>query len=123
MVMIIKDIFKYGALIVLGLVTAVFLYPVLHETGHSLATLLCGGKVEEITLFPLPSVICKMGDLKTSAMVIIGFGGMTLPYLLTAFHTPKNFWMWYIWFLVKGITLLSLSISVVAIDMFLQAVL
>lgn len=118
MVMIMKDVFKCVALVVLGIITAVFLYPILHETGHSLATVLCGAEVEEITLFPLPSVLCKMGDLKASAMVMIGFGGMALPYLLTVFPAPKNFWIWYIWFLVKGITLLSFAISVIAIDMY-----
>lgn len=118
MVMNMKDVFKCAALVMLGLITAVFLYPILHETGHSLAMVLCGAEVEEITLFPLPSVLCKMSNLKTSAMIIIGFGGMALPYLLTGFPAPKNFWIWYIWLLIKGITLLSFAISVIAIDMY-----
>lgn len=113
-----KDTIKLVGILLTGLFVAIFFYPFLHETGHSLATVLCGAEVEEITLFPLPSVLCKMGELKTSAMVMIGFAGIALPYLLTAFPAPKNFWIWYIWILIKGITLLSFAISVIAIDMY-----
>lgn len=113
-----KNTFKLVGVLLIGLFVAIFFYPFLHELGHSLATVICGAEVEKITLFPLPSVLCKMGELKTSAMIMVGFGGMVLPYLLTAFPAPKNFWIWYIWFLIKGITLLSFVISVIAIDMY-----
>ncbi len=113
-----KDMAKVIGLFTVGLFVAVILYPILHEFGHSLMTVICGAEVEEITFFPLPSVLCKTVNLKTSSIVMIGFGGMALPYFITNIPAPKNFWMWYVWLLIKCITLLSFSVSVIAIYMF-----
>lgn len=42
---------KRGAmLLLLGLFTAVLLYPALHEGGHILVTLLLGGRIREVRL-------------------------------------------------------------------------
>ena len=50
---------KRGAmLLLLGLFTAVLLYPALHEGGHILVTLLLGGRIREVRLGAAASVLC-----------------------------------------------------------------
>lgn len=113
-----KDAFRCGALAVLGLATAMVVYPTLHELGHVLAAVACGAHVEEITWLPLPSVLCRMEKKTVASVVLIGFGGMALPYLITALPPPRRFWTWYFWLLLKGITVLAFAVSVVAIGLF-----
>ena len=49
---------KRGAmLLLLGLFTAVLLYPALHEGGHILVTLLLGGRIREVRLGAAASVL------------------------------------------------------------------
>ena len=51
---------KRGAmLLLLGLFTAVLLYPALHEGGHILVTLLLGGRVREVRLGAAASVLLR----------------------------------------------------------------
>lgn len=114
----IKCILKFVGLLAVGLITAIFIYPFLHEFGHSLAALICGAEVLDVTMFPLPSVLCKIEYQKELNVITIGFGGILFPYLLTNVPPPKKFWIWYIWILIKGITLLSLLLSMFAVYMF-----
>ena len=81
---------KRGAmLLLLGLFTAVLLYPALHEGGHILVTLLLGGRIREVRLGAAASVLC--GDAAStealSAVVCgavgegnLGAGNTAVPY-------------------------------------------
>lgn len=66
---------KRGAmLLLLGLFTAVLLYPALHEGGHILVTLLLGGWIREVRLGAAASVLC--GGLRYGELAAVAFGGV-----------------------------------------------
>ena len=65
---------KRGAmLLLLGLFTAVLLYPALHEGGHILVTLLLGGRIREVRLGAAASVLC--GGLRHGELAAVAFAG------------------------------------------------
>lgn len=96
---------------VIGLFTAVILYPCLHESGHSLFAVALGGKVTEFNLFPLPSIVCNVNGLKASTAAFIGLGGLLFPLIFTALVNVKNFWVWLIGIYISFINFLSYLIS------------
>ena len=99
---------KRGAmLLLLGLFTAVFLYPALHEGGHILVTLLLGGRVREVRLGAAASVLC--GGLRHGELAAVAFGGVGLPL------RPKHFPLWYVVQLVKGISVLAILLSLISL--------
>lgn len=113
-----KDFFKTINLAFLGLVVAIVIYPMIHELGHSLFALCTGSRVLEITFFPLPSVLCSVEKHNFIAVVLAGLGGLLLPFVITLTPPPKKFFGWYIWFIIKGISLLSFVISIVSLFLF-----
>ena len=111
----IKDLRKAIWLLFIGLLTAVVIYPFLHETGHSLATIILGGKVVEFHLFPLPNMLCDGSRLSNNALAFIGLCGMLFPFLISAIIKTKRFTLWYILQLLKGISVLAFVLSLVSI--------
>jgi len=105
-------------LLFLGLATAIVIYPFLHETGHSLATILCGGKVLEFHLFPLPNVLCDMSCISKSSMAIIGMSGMIFPLIIAIAFRKILFAIWYVSELIIGISAMAFVISILSIILF-----
>lgn len=95
----------------IGLFTAVILYPLLHESGHSLFAVVLGCKVTEFNLLPLPSIVCNASGLESRAIAFIGLGGLLFPLIFTALVNVKNFWVWLIGIYISFITFLSYLIS------------
>lgn len=75
-----KAVVKAVNLLIVGLAVAVFIYPMLHELGHSVFALCVGSEVLDVTLFPFPSVVCCMDTQKDIAVALVGFGGMLLRF-------------------------------------------
>lgn len=115
-----KDFLKIIGIIFVGLFSAVIIYPILHEVGHSLIALIVGAKVVEFNLFPLPNVMCDVLNVENTGLVAIGLGGIIIPYLVSFILKPNLFWIWYANTIVRGISLLALVISVVSIIMWLN---
>lgn len=113
-----KDAIKLSGILVIGLLTAIIIYPVLHESGHSVAAILFGADVVEFNLFPLPNVLCNMGSVNKIGIVITGIGGMIMPLFISVVIPVKRFWLWYTALILKGISLFSLIISTVAIILY-----
>lgn len=113
-----NDIRKLFGIILAGLGTVLVLYPFLHEIGHSLMTLLAGGEVVEFHLFPLPNVLCALSEQNAAEVVSIGLSGMLFPFAISSLPSCKNFWLWYVNWSLKGISLLSFLISAVVVIMF-----
>ena len=118
---ILKDFLKILYIIVVGLLMAMFVYPVLHEFGHLLATLAFGGSVGKISIFPAAYTECNVFSVSTFGKAIIGLSGMLFPMLLSWFRF-KNFYAWYPVFALRGIGLLSFAISAVSIVLFYNGV-
>ena len=116
---VMKEFFKAISLIAVGLIAAIVVYPFLHESGHTLAALVVGAEVSDIQLLPIPSMLCQLDSSNKMQVIVIGFGGIMLPFMLTVLKPPKRFIPWYLWFLIKGICILSFVISLWAI-MFYQ---
>ena len=95
--------------------TAIVIYPLLHETGHSIATVFFGGKVVEFHLFPLPNVLCEVYSVSNIGIAIIGINGMVFPLLVAIILSKKTFALWYISELITGITLFAFLISTIAL--------
>ena len=113
-----KDALKYFGLLAVGLLTAIFLYPFLHELGHTCAAIIFGRQVCDFRLFPIPSVMCEMDITNELAVIIVGFSGMLLPYLVSLVPPRKTFWIWYPWLIISGICLLSFSVSIAGVILY-----
>ena len=113
-----KDALKYFGLLAVGLLTAIFLYPFLHELGHTCAAIIFGRQVCDFRLFPIPSVMCEMDITNELAVIVVGFSGMLLPYLVSLVPPRKTFWIWYLWLIISGICLLSFVLSIAGIFMY-----
>ncbi len=110
-----KDLIKILGIFFFGLLTAIIIYPMLHECGHSLIAVSVGAKVVDFTLFPLPSIMCDMFGVSNFKIALIGLGGIFIPYLISFVLRPKSFWIWYTNLIVRGISLLAIIISIVSI--------
>lgn len=110
-----KDVCKYFTLIMVTLLIAIVIYPFLHELGHVIASLLVGAEVEQVTLLPIPSVLCYVGNISNTSKVLIGFGGMILPLLLSLLIPRKWFLTWYIRAVLHGISGLAFLISFISV--------
>lgn len=108
-----KNIFKYLSLFFMALFTSVIVYPFFHESGHSVAAVLVGGKVEEFCLFPLPYVACNVIGVEKSGNIIIGIAGNLFPFMISFLFFSKCFWIWYIGFTLRVIEVLSFVFSFV----------
>lgn len=102
-------------LFIVGLFTAVLVYPALHELGHSLATLMFGGKVIEFHLLPLPNMLCDGSSVGNAGLVTIGLCGMLIPFLISISFKPKHFTLWYVMQLIKGISSLAFALSLMSL--------
>lgn len=115
-----KDALKCFGLLAVGLLTAIFLYPFLHELGHTLAALIFGRQVYDFRLLPMPSVMCEMDVTNELSIIVVGFSGMLLPYFLCLVPPRKSFWIWYLWAIISGICLLSFAVSIAAIILYVN---
>ena len=113
-----KDVLKCFGLLAVGLLTAIFLYPFLHEFGHTIAAIVFGRQVCDFRLFPIPSVMCEMDVTNKISIIMVGFSGMMLPYLLSLISPRKHFWIWYLWLIISGICLLSFSVSIAGVILY-----
>lgn len=110
-----KDVMKLLLIVGIGFFIALIGYPFLHEMGHIFASLLVGAEVLELTLFPVPSVLCDVTGVGTAGLVVIGFGGVVFPLLFSLTMPRKWFISWCVRAILQGITVLSFAISCVSI--------
>lgn len=68
-------------LLIIQLVLILFIYPFVHELGHSIAVIFAGGKVTGIVLGLFSAHMNYDGVLNASANGIVSIMGMLLPYL------------------------------------------
>ena len=110
-----KKTLKMIGLVIVGLLTAVIIYPFLHEVGHSLVALLVGAKITDFNLLPMPFIECEVSSVDITGQIFIGLGGMVFPFVVSMIYTPKKFWGWYVSLLLKGISVYSVVLSIMAI--------
>lgn len=109
---------KVCTITALGLLMVFFVYPLLHESGHSLFAIILGADILEFKLWHTPYVLSNMSDMSTTSSVIVGVGGVLLPILFSACIPQRQFWIWYCNMILVGIETLSVGISLVAIICF-----
>ncbi len=112
---ILSDVLTMIGIIVIGLTVAIFVYPFLHESGHSIAAFAAGAEVKEFCILPVPYVICNVAMLTNWQQIIIGVSGAFFPLFISLIIPRKWFWSWYIRFLLMGISLLAFVISTVTL--------
>ena len=110
-----KDVMKIVLIIGIGFFIALMGYPFLHELGHVIASLLVGAEVLELTLFPVPSVLCDVTSVDTVGLVVIGLGGAFFPLLFSLAIPRRWFVSWCTRTILQCITVLSFAISCVSI--------
>lgn len=113
-----KDWIKVIFIMVVGILIVVFVYPALHELGHMMSAVVCGGEIRELHIFPSAYVVCNTVDMGDAGKIGVGLSGMMLPFLLTLMMQPKKFWPWYACFILRGVCILSFLISLAAVVMF-----
>lgn len=116
-----KDVVKLIGIIGIGLFIAIIVYPVLHELGHVLVAIIIGSEVLEFNLFPLPNVLCNVSGVSTVENIMIGAGGIILPFVFSTVIYSKKFWIWYIGMVINIICLISFVISTIGCVLFLVA--
>lgn len=111
-----KDVIKAIEIFIVAMFISIIIYPFLHEFGHFIIAILFGVRVIEVKIFPIPSVMYinnnNIGNIQT---LLIGFGGIILPIIISINIRTKKFWIWYANFILKSICLLSLIISILSI--------
>lgn len=109
-----KEFLKMIALIIVGLITAIIIYPFLHEIGHSLVALLVGARIVDFNILPIPFVKCEASNVDITGQTLIGVGGIVFPFVLSMMLKSKWFWGWYISLILKGISVYSVILSIIA---------
>lgn len=99
----------------MGLFTSVVVYPFLHELGHSLAAALFGGEVVEFRLLPSPCILCDATDIDNIGLAVVGLCGAAVPFFISLPFKFRNFTLWYMLQLIKGISALAFLISLVSL--------
>lgn len=112
------DFVKDVGLLVVGLLTAVFIYPFIHELGHAAVALMVGADIEQFALSYPQHIICDISHIDSVSRAAIGIGGNVFPYFISSLWQPKNFWAWYVLLLIKVISLLSLALSIISIILY-----
>lgn len=110
-----KDTLKCMGILFVGLFVAVIIYPFLHESGHSLVALLVGARIIDFNILPIPFVVCEVSTIDITEQIFIGLGGIVFPYVLSMLLKPKWFWGWYASLILKGISVYSVILSIIAI--------
>lgn len=100
--------------LIVGVLTAIVVYPIMHEFGHIAMAILVNVDVVRICLFPFPCVVCEVNN-NDIRQVFISLGGIFFPYLFSMLFRPQNFWLWYANLLVKGIGTNGFFFSAIAI--------
>ncbi len=108
----VSDFWNIAAMVLVGLLVAVLVYPFLHEGGHSLAAFIVGADVVEFEILPVPYIMCNVSEQTNVQQIIIGISGTLVPTFIAVLIPNKWFWSWYFRFLLLGISLLSFLISV-----------
>lgn len=78
---ILKRLFRFVLLIPISAFTLFFLYPLVHECGHALATLILGGKISAVSLFPVPHVESGIPHDNMTIVALVSLAGMIFPLL------------------------------------------
>ena len=117
-----KDLLKILGIFFFGFLTSIIIYPTLHESGHSLVALAVGADIVDFNIFPLPCIMCNAFGVDRLGIAAIGLGGIFIPYLISFILKPKSFWVWYTNSIVRGISLLALTISFVSIILWLNGI-
>ena len=112
-----RSFLKILYIIVVGLLVSMFIYPILHESGHLLATLAFGGSVGKVSIFPAAYTECDVLSISAFGKAVIGLSGMLFP-MLFSWVRFKNFYAWYPFFALRGIGFMSFAISAVSIILF-----
>lgn len=115
-----KVMFKSIGLLITGLLTAVIIYPLLHELGHSVMAIMVGASVLEMELLPIPYVLCSTDGTDIIGQVIIGTGGIIMPLIISQIKVCSNFWLWYTRLLLKGISVLAFIISTISTILYIN---
>lgn len=109
-----KDFIKGFGLLAVGLIVAIIIYPIMHECGHAFFALLVGADVISIRILPTPFTVCNIKEVNTVGQIIIGFGGILFPVLLSLLTLRKFFWIWYANFVFKLITIWSVILGIIS---------
>ena len=87
-----KDVFLIIKITIIGLLVAVFVYPIVHESGHIISTILTGGRFIKLSWIPTPNILCEVNSTNTTALAIINLSGMILPIVfIMPFYKTKGF--------------------------------
>lgn len=97
---------RYCLLVILGLLTLFFIYPLLHELGHTIATWLLGGSVIQFSLYPQPHIDSFLPQ-NTAGIASISLAGLLFPLLVCLPFLKKRGYVGYCVFLVLLISMIS----------------
>ena len=109
-----KFYLKMCGIFLFSIMTALVVYPFLHEISHSVAAILMGAKVYDFQLFPLPYVVCYSDQFSTYEHTVVGIAGLVLPMTFLLFK-PKKFCSTVVLYTIKGIVSYAWLLSIISI--------
>ena len=86
-----KEFSAVAKVVLIGLFVTVFFHPMIHESGHIIASLLTGGRIISIVWLPVPNVLCEADSTNAAAIAITSLAGIVFPMLFVLpFYKSKG---------------------------------
>ncbi len=117
-----KDLFCAFKMFFCAVFVAVFIYPLLHEAGHSLVAIILGVEVVDVKILPVPYVVCKLSYTDVISQVLITLGGTVGPFVLSMIIKFKRFWLWFALLNLRIISLYTIAFSIVSALLFMNGI-
>lgn len=113
-----KDILKFITMLIISLIIAIFMYPFVHELGHSFACILLGINVIDFEVLPIPYILCDMTFANKIDTIIIGNAGNLMPAFIvyiTYLFKIKNFNIKFARFYFNCCCIISYIVTIISI--------
>lgn len=111
----IKDNEKLLLFVLISLMTAILIYPFLHECGHYLVALVLKGKVIEFRILPTPYVLCDLSKNSNLERTAIGMAGNWFPIIISMILPANNYVLKVFRIILKIISVFATVISFISV--------
>lgn len=86
-------------------------YPILHELGHVIPTIIFKGRVKGFYLYPNPSVLVDLSGFKRWQVWVVGLSGTLFPSLIGLLPAIKKYVFWIISVFIRSISVFHCGMS------------
>lgn len=117
-----KDFFCALKMFFCSVFVAIFIYPFLHEMGHSFIATVLGARIVEMKILPVPYTVCEISNTDNISRLLISMGGVVVPFVLSMCLNFKKFWMWFALFALKVISVYTTLFSMISVSLYMWGI-